>query len=257
MPKPLHIADKTQIRYTGGISVDIEGGPSISVLNDQLVVPHVYMDSESSQWQQDKQSSDLLICSGQEDWASNQLTLGRYFMTNLYMMVNLDAGEFTIWPANSDGNNETLVAVDANGNVLETSSFCPLTNTTIPASNPQATTDPPHSMATGSIVGISIGCAAALGMIAAGIWFFLKRRKQTKQQEVNGTTTETAYQASWATASPPAFNDPNKHNGSLGDRSTMLSSASFLNANHPTGISNPSELSSNTPTCGPHHELQG
>lgn len=233
----------------------MKGGPSISVRNEQLVVPHVERDSGTSQWKQDMTSSDLLIDSGEDTWPSNQMTLGRYFMTNMYIMVNLDVGEFTIWSANTDSNHETLVAVDNNGNVVEASSFCP-TSTAAAQPHPQATTDASSTMTTGSIVGTSIGCAAAVGMFVAGIWWFMRRRKQKKELKVNGTTPEAAYQASWATPPPPFVNDPNKHNGTVGDRSTMLSSASFLDANHPSGISNPSELSS-TPTHAPHHELQG
>lgn len=189
------------------------------------------------------------------------MTLGRYFMTNMYIMVNLDAEEFTIWPANTGSNRETLVAVDDNGNVVEDASFCP-TNTATPQADPQATSDSSSGtstrMATGSIVGISIGCGVALGLIAAGVWWFMRRKKQRKEPAVNGTTTETAYQASWATPPPPFVQDPNKYNGVVGDRSTMQSSASFLDPNHPSGNSNPSELSSNTPTYyGPHHEMQG
>lgn len=219
------------------------------------MVPHVEMGNESSQWQQDMESFDLLINSGQSDWATNQLTLGRYFMTNMYIMVNLDMGEFTIWPANTDSNRETLVAVDTSGNVIDASSFCP-TSTETARPDPQPTTDASSTMPTGSIVGISIGCAAAVGMFATGIWWFMRRRRHRKGPHVNGTTPEAAYQASWATPPPPFVNEPNKNNGTVGDRSTMLSSTSFLDANHPSGTSNPSELSS-TPTYAPHHELQG
>lgn len=213
------------------------------------------MGNESSQWQQDMESFDLRINSGKDDWANNQMTLGRYFMTNMYIFVNLDAGEFTIWPANTGSNRETLVAVDTNSNVIDAASFCP-TNTTAAQPDPQPTADASSRMPTGSIVGISVGCAAAAGMLVTGIWLFMRRRKQKKEPQMNGTTPEAAYQASWATPPPPFVNDPSKHNGSVGDRSTMLFSAGFLDANHPSGTSNPSELSS-TPTYGPHHELQG
>lgn len=200
-------------------------------------------------------SSDLLIDSGQgEDWPTDQLTLGRYFMTNMYMMVNLDLGEFTIWPANTDSNRETLVAIDENGNLVESSSFCATDTTT--TDGPPAPTNHSSDMSTGSIVGIAVGCAAALGIFGMGIWWLMRRRKQRNAPRVIGTTPGAAYQASWATPPPPFSNDPNKPNGHVGDRGTMLSTTSFIDANHPSGISNPSELSS-TPTYGPHHELQG
>lgn len=169
-------------------------------------------------------------------------------------MVNLDLGEFTIWPANTDSNRETLVAIDENGNLIESSSFCATDTTT--TDDPPAPTNHSSRMSTGSIVGIAIGCAAALGIFALGIWWFMRRKKQTKSPEANGTTPEAAYQASWATPPPPFSNDPTKPNGNVEHRGTMLSTASFIDANHPSGISNPSELSS-TPTYGPHHEMQG
>lgn len=234
--------------------VDIKDGPSISVQNEQLVVPHVYMDNTTSRWQQDMDSSDLLIISGESDWDNNRMTLGRYFMTNTYIMVNQDVGKFTIWSANIGSNHETLVAVDENGNLVESSSSCATDTTT--TNDPPAATNHSSGMTTGSIVGIAIGCAAALGIFALGIWWFMRRRKQRKAPKVNGTTPEAAYQASWATPPPPFSNDPTKPNGNVEHTGTMLSTASFIDTNHPSGISNPSELSS-TPTYGPHHEMQG
>jgi hypothetical protein len=245
------------------MSIDVKGGPTISVRNEQLVVPHVKMDSASASWKQDMRTSDLLINSMDENYDQTHMTFGRFSMTNMYLMVNLDAGEFTIWPANTGSNTETPVAVDDSGKVLEDSPFC--TTATAPTqTDPQATKTGSASskLPTGSIVGISIGSVAALVISALGAWWFLRRRTRQKREQVpevmNGTTSEAAaYQASWATQPPPFANDPNKHNGTTGDRSTMLSSASFVDVNHPSGMSNPSELSS-TPTYGPnHHELQG
>ncbi|KAG8165755.1 hypothetical protein KVR01_004307 [Diaporthe batatas] len=244
-------------RYWGGISVDINGGPSISVPNNQLVVPHVYIDSETSRWEEDPDRYDLLIRSGSIGDFTNRMVLGRDFMANMYIMVNLDADEFTIWPANTDSNQESLVPVDESGNVIETSSFCQANpNTTLPAPDPQPEPDTTSQLSTGAIVGIAIGCAAAVGLLAAGVWWFFRRNKHVQQPKANATP-ETLSQTPWATPPPPFINDPNKHNGFAGDRSTMLSSGSYLDANHPSGTPNPSELSSSTPTYVPRQELQG
>lgn len=155
-------------------------GPSVRIRNKQIVVPHVYMDAENGIWQQDGNSYDLLISSiGQDDDFSRiMMGLNRAFMTSVYLMVNLDAGEFTIWAAYTDSDSEDLVAVDENNRVIQDVAACP--NTVSPRPSPA----PAPTLSNGAIAGIVVGGVSALALLLAGAWLLRRRRKNRGAEEV-------------------------------------------------------------------------
>lgn len=131
------------------------------------------MDAENGIWQQNDSSYDLLISSiGQDDDFSRiMMGLNRAFMTSVYLMVNLDAGEFTIWAAYTDSNSEDLVAVDENNHVIQDVAACP--NTAGPRPSPA----PAPTLSNGAIAGIVVRGVAALALLLTGAWLLRRRRK--------------------------------------------------------------------------------
>ncbi|KAF3771068.1 hypothetical protein M406DRAFT_349534 [Cryphonectria parasitica EP155] len=175
--------------FTGDIDVTIEGGPSVTVTNDQFIVPHVYMDDDTGLFLQNNSQSDLLINSVATD--GYPLRMCRHFMTFVYVMVNLDAGEFTVWAANSQSNSETLVAVDEANNVLENSAVCTSTSPSTGSGSSGSQGDSTSvtqssSLSGGAIAGIAIGAVAGVALVGAGIWFFLRRRRAEKPLDAAG-----------------------------------------------------------------------
>lgn len=149
------------------------------IRNNQIVVPHVYMDAENGIWQQDGSSYDLLISSiGQDDDFSRiMMGLNRAFMTSVYLMVNLDAGEFTIWAAYTDSDDEDLVAVDENNHVIQDVAVCADT------ASPQPSPAPAPTLSNGAIAGIVVGGIAALALLLTGAWLLRRRRKSRAAEE--------------------------------------------------------------------------
>jgi hypothetical protein len=140
------------------------------------------MDGSSNTWKQDGSTSDLRINPvGQlGDFSPMALNLGRNFLTFVYMMINLDAGEFTLWPAYGDSTAESLVAVDENNNVIQNSAVCTgnAPNTTPPAGSPTSTKPPSSGLSGGAIAGIAIGAVLVGVLLLVGVGLFIRQRKR-------------------------------------------------------------------------------
>ncbi len=116
------------------------------------------------------------------------LNLGRNFLTFVYLMINLDAGEFTLWPAYDEATDEELVAVDENNNPIESSALC--TATAPPASTSKTPPSSGSSLSGGAIAGIVIGALAGVGILV-GAWLFIRHRK--KQDHDNALASQPLY----------------------------------------------------------------
>ncbi|TGJ88342.1 hypothetical protein E0Z10_g400 [Xylaria hypoxylon] len=159
--------------FDGDMTISLSSGLDVRIPNSQYLVPFVEVD----------RSGTRVFNTSQREFLFNTVydspsTLGRYFLTGAYLMVDHDAGTFTMWAANPS-RESTLVSV------VSTNAEANCGNTTAPgpSSNGSDSSIPPsHSSSTsalsaGSIAGIAIGAVAALGIIGVGVYFFYKRRR--------------------------------------------------------------------------------
>lgn len=170
-------------------------------------------------------------------------------MTFVYVMVNLDAGTFTVWAANSQSNSETLVAVDEANNSVENSGVC----TTIPSpgddsdssSSATGTTSGSKSasISGGAIAGIAIGAVAGVALIAAGVWFFMRRKRAEEPLVANAAgqgppvysdnpNHTSAYDEAAAKAAAGIPNTPELYSGADNAPRSELGGASLSAAHH-------------------------
>ena len=145
-------------------------------------MPHVYMDDKHT-WQQNTSLSDLLINADSILSNSNHMSLGRDALSYLYLMINMDAGTFTVWPAFGDNTTEDLQAVDENNNPVQSTALCSAGTSaglsSTPTSTPTANPNPPSpKISVGAIVGIAIGAVAILVLGIVGALIFKRQRKQ-------------------------------------------------------------------------------
>lgn len=156
-------------------------------------MPHVYVDSDTGLWSQNLTEYDLLINSGPMEGDDSMLRLGRHATTFLYTMVNLDAGEFTVWAANKESNSESLVAVDENNDVVSSVGTDCTASAADSSSSSQSSAgsssgsgssdsgtsgnDEISPLSGGTIAGIAVGSAAGLALVVAVGWWLLRRRK--------------------------------------------------------------------------------
>ncbi|KAK8139053.1 hypothetical protein PG984_002433 [Apiospora sp. TS-2023a] len=105
--------------YAGDLTIQLQSGLLVRVPNDQLVVPHVDIDPSTGAPVVNSTGPDLVINSIQDINANDLPQLGRQFLSAAYLMVNMEADQFTLWAANPTSDQD-LVAVDkANQEVTE------------------------------------------------------------------------------------------------------------------------------------------
>lgn len=121
--------------------------------------------------------------------ADQPATLGRYFLTAAYLMVNHDAGTFTLWQANPSSKSK-LVRVfdqetadkcgeDASGIVQPTASA-----TSTKEEEAQPTEEAREgSSPSGAVIGGAVaGAVIGLGVVILGIFFLLRRRRNAESR---------------------------------------------------------------------------
>lgn len=158
------------------MTVSLSTGLDIRIPNNQYLVPYVDIDRNGSRTI-DTSRRELLI-NGVSDQPA---TLGRYFLTAAYLMIDLDSDTFTLWQANPTRDSK-LVSIAVN---RATESQC-VNDTSVPPSNGAASDLPqvPQQasvLSGGSIAGIVVGVLAALAFLGLGVFFYLRRARNGAQ----------------------------------------------------------------------------
>lgn len=176
------------IPFDGELTFVIQSGPEIRIPNSQLVVAEKTVD-ESGEILANSSSHNLVLNAVQEINANDMPKLGRQFLSSAYIMVNQDAGEFTLWKANPS-KSQDLVAVDEDGN--EHTSFCEeeaANKTATPTSTPSpTTTDTSDSssaasngdtgLSTGATAGVAVGAVAGIAAVVIAAFLLWRRRRK-------------------------------------------------------------------------------
>lgn len=129
-------------------------------------------------------------------------TLGRYFFTAAYLMVNHDANSFTMWQGNPTSAS-TLVPVmneetaEACGNnvtgVVQQSATATVTAAATSSGGASASRGTTGHVSAGAIAGGVVGGVAALVLIGVAAVFLVRRRRQTRQathESLSGGTAD-------------------------------------------------------------------
>ncbi|ORY72113.1 uncharacterized protein BCR38DRAFT_418942 [Pseudomassariella vexata] len=219
--------------FEGNLLVTIEDGPPpIEVSNSELVVPHVDMDLNTGAWTESQTESDLLI--NEIPYITN-MNLNRNFLSFMYIMVNLDAGEWTMWTADNTGRAEQLVAVDETNQVVR-SNFCsPSKWSSSPSSSPSDSDS--KKLSTGSIIGIAIGVAAAVVLIATVAFFLLRSRRNKKTQADPAQTTAAEVAVAPGEEEPKTYNSVSNTNTMYSDQASTMHQQPYADSSHMSGQS--------------------
>lgn len=142
---------------------------------------------------------------------SNQpSTLGRYFLTAAYLMVNHDENTFTLWQANpstatdlvptiSKDTVESCANVTTNGTVVVNGTLTtePGASDTAGSSHPatDAKSEEQTGLSHGTLAGIAVGIVSGVVILAGVAWCMLRKKKRKQEPR----PTEVIYQQ------PPAF----------------------------------------------------
>lgn len=192
---PLLIVDKMLLSFDGDMTFEFSNGLQVRVPNSQFLVPYVDIDRNGSRVF--NTSERELLVNGVYDQPA---TLGRYFLTAAYLMVDQDEGTFTLWQANPSSSS---LLVPVMGSKAQTA--CqdgtigdPSTNTT---SNPGGSngnsavsdTQDGRKLAGGAIAGIAFGSVVAISSIGAVVFFLRRSRKQQNPVSTIDQAYDTPY----------------------------------------------------------------
>ncbi|KAA8626207.1 aspartic-type endopeptidase [Pyrenophora tritici-repentis] len=152
---------------------------SINVPNTELVVPDTYIAADGAV----QTNTSVVINSLQSENDNDLPVLGRLFMSSAYVMVNQEAGRFSVWQANTGSKTSEIVAVDKQNNFV--SEFCADSpdgsSKTVPLPT-SSSTSPPQTqeskLSGGAIGGIAAGAVGGIAILAI-IGFLLHRRRRS------------------------------------------------------------------------------
>ncbi|CAM1510624.1 Fc.00g009590.m01.CDS01 [Cosmosporella sp. VM-42] len=179
--------------FDGDITFHLDSGLQIRVPNDQYIVPSVDIARNGSQIF--KKGVKELLMNG---LGSQPATLGRYFFTAAYLMVNHDAGTFTLWQANPSTKSALVRVFDE-----ETASKCggdatgivqPSTSSTS-TRKPEATQDAdteakPSSSPSGLAIGGAVaGVVVAVAVIGLVAFYMIRRQKKQRLEYAAAIST--------------------------------------------------------------------
>lgn len=174
--------------YDGDMTFFLDSGLEIRVPNDQFMTPYVDID----------RSGKRIVDNSKREFLMNPLsnqpaTLGRYFLTAAYLMVNHDANSFSLWQANPTFSSNLIPVYDeasaaqCNGDVpgLVQPSASPTDDaqndeTGDSNENEENEERDPSPATIGGAVGGVIGGLAILGVV---VFFLIRRRRKSRGNE--------------------------------------------------------------------------
>lgn len=168
------------------MTISLTSGLSVRIPNDQFLVPFVHFD-----WDGRRYTNDTMLDFLWNSIVDQPATLGRYFLTAAYLMVNHDSNSFTMWEANPTTssnlvpviNEETAETCGDLDGVVEPSVAATATPTRTGSSLPDTSASSVR-VPVGAVAGGVVGGVALLATTGLGTFFLVRRRKRTRSQEV-------------------------------------------------------------------------
>lgn len=160
--------------YDGDVTISLSSGLQVRIANDQFIVPFVDIDRQGRRFY--NASRRELLFNGLSDQPA---TLGRYFLTAAYLMINHDEGTFTMWKANPTNKSTLVSVVDPKAQAVCQGTLAPGGGPSSGAGSSGASSSASTGMSTGTIAGIAGGiCALILAVAGFLIGWCLKRRQR-------------------------------------------------------------------------------
>ncbi|CEI69272.1 hypothetical protein FVEN_g3977 [Fusarium venenatum] len=171
--------------FDGDITFHLDSGLQVRVPNNQYIVPFVDIDRSGARVTKPK-TKELLM----NGVAHQPATLGRYFLTAAYLMVNHDAGTFTLWQGNPTQRSKLIKVFDQ-----DTADKCgkdaagivqPTVSATPKEEKEEESTDQPESSSTPSaaiISGAVAGSVVGVAVICLGVFFIFRQRRKARAEK--------------------------------------------------------------------------
>ncbi|KAK3674248.1 hypothetical protein LTR78_005717 [Recurvomyces mirabilis] len=157
--------------FTGSLNVSLVGGPTIEIPNDLLVGPQVVIDQDTGAITTNSSYSEVLI--NPKLNSPQPFYFGMQFFSLMYVVVDYDAGTFTIWQANPTTASDLVASrsacKDSDGSSSGSS-----------GGGGRKSSLHKEGLSAGSIAGIIVGIVAVFAVVAALVWLYLRRRNNSR-----------------------------------------------------------------------------
>lgn len=226
-----HTMQYTPDRVFGGdLTIGLDSGFRAIIPNDQLVLPDRTIDNATGAIESDESVRNLMIFALN---ANDMPQLGQLFFTAAMLAMNHDKGQFTLFETNPS-NDIDLVAISADGSESAGTSGTPnspgmpgTSSSPDSGSNGDSGQSIPgdsggSSLTTGAIVGVVIGCAAAIALVAAMIFWFRRRRASREASPQQRAELDTAMEPQEMPAAAQPVEMPSATRAELGDHVDLL-----------------------------------
>ncbi|OTA70140.1 acid protease [Hypoxylon sp. EC38] len=151
--------------FDGDLTISLSTGLEIRVPNSQYLVPFVEIDRNGSRIFNSSERELLLTAV-----TGNPATLGRYFLTAAYLMVDIDSNTFTLWQANPTSDSKLVGSpsnIECTNQTTSGSGEMPLNYSQAPQATP--------GLSGGSIAGIVVGVVGGVAILGIGLFLYFRR----------------------------------------------------------------------------------
>ncbi|PGH11331.1 hypothetical protein AJ79_04947 [Helicocarpus griseus UAMH5409] len=154
--------------FRGNLTFTLESGLAITVPNHQLVRPNIEISSHGQQ----TIANDSRVIPVRPLGPDNAPYLGQAFLSAVYLHVNNDRKQFSIWEAEATEQKDIVgISEDSCGGNDEPA--------TKPATPKKTSTKPSG----GAIAGIVIGVLAAIALVGLALFFLVRRRQPNDRSQ--------------------------------------------------------------------------
>lgn len=177
--------------------LELDGTFNFTLPNDILVLPQEYVASDGA-FETNSSNPGILFAPTTSGNEEDVPIIGRPFFSSAYIMVDLDAGTWTLWQANATADTRLVnVGEDCAGRHDVDTSTPTISSPGVVATNgigsdKNDTTDVSANkvstgMSGGAIAGTVVGAAVGLGVLAAALAIYLLRKKGQTKRSANET----------------------------------------------------------------------
>ncbi|KAF4333542.1 hypothetical protein FBEOM_12654 [Fusarium beomiforme] len=161
-------------QFLADLTFHLDSGLRIRVPNNQYMVPFIDIAPNGSRTT-DSSKRDILIT----DVEDEPPILGRCFLAAAYLMVNHDAGTFTLWQANATSEKSLVRVFDQEmGKKCENATGV-IQPSASEGSRPDGETGSKSSALSGAVIGGAVvGAVAGAVLIGMGVAYFFTKKKR-------------------------------------------------------------------------------
>ncbi|KAI9669925.1 MAG: hypothetical protein M1831_006961 [Alyxoria varia] len=206
--------------YGGDLTLTLTSGPTVKILNNQLVVPNTFINRTDGHIATSANTSEVLINSLSSLSTQDMPKVGGPFLSGSYLHVDHDNNEFTLWEAaavaaEKPSTEEDLVPVGPSCGRKASSPSSDADSSALEDTSPES------GLSSGAIAGTVIGVIVGVAGVAALVVFLWRRKRRAqnsagKHSESDASDSQQEMYARFAPDDQGPHDDASQHPAEMG-----------------------------------------